>query len=156
MNPEIQEMNEPRKGFSFPTGGRELLLLFLIDHVCFLLCCCPPPCAVVSWAWRCCFVDVKKLRLSFGEMVILRLSRHFRIPVRFCRRLLRHGLVVELCVLRSPGGMPSGTGFARLSHKGEDYVQFCKSDSLRYWIPVAISLVSLLISILSLIVSISP
>lgn len=30
MNPEIQEMNEPRKGFSFPTGGRELLLLFLM------------------------------------------------------------------------------------------------------------------------------
>lgn len=101
-------------------------------------------------------MDVKKLRLSSWEMLILRLSRHFRIPVRFCRRLLRHGLVLEQTTQLIPDGMPVGTGFVRLSHKGEDYIQNAKTDSHRYWLPVVISLISLLVSILSLIVSISP
>lgn len=101
-------------------------------------------------------MDFKKLRLSFWEMLILRLSRHFRIPVRFCHRLLRHGLVSEQTTQLCPGGMPVGTGYVRLSHKGEDYIHYNRSDSIRYWAPVAISLISLLVSILSLIVSISP
>lgn len=101
-------------------------------------------------------MDIKNLRLSSWEMCILRLSRHFKIPVRFCRRLLRHGLVEERRIQHSPAGMPVGTGYARISRKGEDYIPYSKTDSQRYWIPVIISLISLLVSILSLIVSISP
>lgn len=101
-------------------------------------------------------MDYKKLRLSWRERLILRLSRRHQIPVRFCGRLLRHGLVKELRYQPSPGSMPVGTGYAIITPDGEDYLCYARSDGARFWFPVLISLFSLLVSIISLIVSISP
>ena len=101
-------------------------------------------------------MNFNKIRLSWFEMLVLRLSVFSRVPDRLCRRLLRLGLVDEIRSLPSPGAMPVPTGFSRISHKGEDYLAYSRSESKRYWIPVLISLVSLIVSIIALIASLSP
>lgn len=89
--------------------------------------------------------DFKQIVLTFYELRTLKKSRNTDVPVSKCRRLLRHGLVVEK-TSGKPGKIPIGTGFCTISPRGIDYLTFRRDLSReRFWIPFFVSVATTLL-----------
>lgn len=91
------------------------------------------------------FMDFSQIVLSGGEKKILRESRSTKVKLDDNHPLVRHGFVNEV-TSHNPGGFPTGTGFYRISHRGEDYIKY-RRDLLRarFWLPVSVSIITTLL-----------
>ncbi len=87
-------------------------------------------------------MDFEKIILSHSEKRFLRRSKNHSVPVSKCRRLLQFGLVYEPQTA-SPGELPIGTGFCRISDTGINYLMYWKDRWLsRFVIPIIVSIIT--------------
>lgn len=61
--------------------------------------------------------------------------------------LIRYGLARETRDVRVPGGMPVPTGRIEITDRGRSYLRYRRKEILRAWIPIVISVLSLVVSI---------
>lgn len=64
--------------------------------------------------------------------------------------LCKYGLAEEVREIRVPGGKPTPTGKIRITDRGRTYLRYRNKDARRFWIPVLISLLALLLSLCSI------
>ena len=112
-----------------------------------------------TWLERMCcrmfdFPKPKRETLAFSD---IDLEKPTLKRLRFLRKgnlygdsrddLCVHGLAEEIKANHAPGGKPAPTGKIKITDRGKAYLRYRNKDLLRTWLPITISILSLLVSI---------
>lgn len=101
-------------------------------------------------------MNFSEIKLTRQEVKILKCSINKTIEITSAPRLLRFGFVQEIFV-SNQGGKPIGTGKAKISDSGRDFLIYRKGRFVEkwvpYWITTSIAVIALIVSIVSIFIS---
>lgn len=101
-------------------------------------------------------LNFSEIKLTRQEVKILKCSINKTIEITSAPRLLRFGFVQEIFV-SNQGGKPIGTGKAKISDSGRDFLIYRKDRFVEkwvpYWITTSIAVIALIVSIVSIFIS---